>query len=158
MMMFSLVGLLTGANTSAAELERLDWLAGHWVDEDGAYEEVWLAPAGGTMVGSFRWIFPDERQVLEFLVIDESEAGIAFRFKHFERSFEPWEKQQPNTYQLSSLTDQSVTFIRTSDNTNVPYSLSYTRDGDRLLFIGESEPGTPSDPLRLEFRRKQLSP
>ena len=26
---------------------------------------VWLTPRGGSMVGSFRWVFPDGRQVLD---------------------------------------------------------------------------------------------
>lgn len=147
------IALLSMSQAVAAELAKLGWLAGHWVAADGSYEEVWLAPSQGSMVGSFRWVFPDGGQVLEFLVIEESEDGVLFRFKHFNTDFEPWEKQAPNTYRLEKLTDSSVTFTRILDNDKVPFKLHYSRQGDALTFTGEGDPGN-GDPLVLEFLRK----
>ena len=33
------------------DMEKLSWLTGHWVTADGAAEESWLEPRGGTMTG-----------------------------------------------------------------------------------------------------------
>jgi len=147
------VALLAASQAGASELKKLDWLAGHWAAGDGAYEEVWLAPSGGSMVGSFRWIFPNGRQVLEFLVIEETDGGVLFRFKHFNTNFEPWEKLEPNTYRLERLTEDSVTFIRTSESDKAPLKLNYSRQGDALKFTGEGEENDDA-PLVLEFMRK----
>ena len=148
-----LIALLTTSQAAAAELAKLAWLAGHWVGADGSYEEVWLAPKQGSMAGSFRWVFPDGNQVLEYLVIEESEDGLKFRFKHFNTNFEPWEKDEPNTYRLEKLSDNKVTFVRVVDNEKAPFKLHYSRQGDVLTFTGEGDPGD-GDPLVLEFLRK----
>lgn len=52
-------------------LDNLSWLAGYWISADGnaRTEEVWLAPAGGQMVGVNRQIREDGRSAFEFLRI-----------------------------------------------------------------------------------------
>jgi hypothetical protein len=140
------------AAASAGELDRLAWLAGHWVTEDGAAEENWLEPRGGTMTGSFRWVFPNGNQVLEYLVIEEKDGVITFRFKHYNTDFEPWEKDEANTYRLRELTDSQIIFDLVSDNAKVPKVYRYTRTGDTLTFSGESSTGEP--PLVLNFQRR----
>jgi len=149
-----IVALVAVMPAAAAQLDDLEWLSGHWVAANGDYEEVWLAPAGGTMVGSFRWVFPNGRQVLEFLVIEESEDDIVFRYKHFNTDYEPWEKEAPNTYRLLEVDTNRVSFVRTSDNSKVPYTMTYTRAGDRLTFVGAGAPGSTEEPLKLEFQRR----
>lgn len=145
------IALLSACITAhAGELDRLSWLAGHWVSPDGAAEEVWLEPKGGSMAGSFRWVFPNGKQVLEYLVIEETESEVIFRFKHYETSFQPWEKDEPNTYRMAELTDSRVLFVRISGNDKVPARYSYEREGDTLTFRGEGKPG--DEPLVLTFR------
>jgi len=135
---------------AADGLEELDWLTGHWVSPDGAAEEVWLAPHGGTMTGTFRWVFPNGRVVLEFLVIQEVGGQVWFRWKHYNADYEPWEKGAPNTYLLAEADDSSATFERTGENDKVPLRYRYTREGDTLTFRGEGEAG--EEPLVLNFR------
>ncbi|MGE0623821.1 MAG: DUF6265 family protein [Pseudomonadales bacterium] len=139
---------------SAADLDRLTFLAGHWTGAGGeAYEEVWLEPRGGTMSGSFRWVFEDGRTVLEYLVIEASGGEIVFRFKHFNPDFVPWEKDEPNVYRLVSVAGTSATFERISANTRVPKTLIYIREGNILTFRGLGD--DPADePLVLVFRQR----
>lgn len=155
MMRIALNGLAVAAlgglqPAAAGELESLAWLSGHWVSEDGTAEEVWLAPRDGSMAGSFRWVFPDGDQVLEYLVIEETPEAVWFRFKHFGTDYEPWEKDAPNTYRLEGTADGSATFVRTSTNDRAPLRIVYSRQGDRLTFRGEGDAG--EDPLVLSFK------
>jgi hypothetical protein len=134
----------------AGDLDRLGWMAGHWTSLDGAAEEVWLEPRGGTMTGSFRWLFPNRRQVLEYIVIEETAEGVLLRFKHYDSNFEPWEKDEPNIYRMQSLTETSVSFELLNEQPRVPRYLRYHRRGDTLTFLGES-PGDDA-PVSLTFR------
>jgi hypothetical protein len=54
----------------------LGWLAGHWImgTKDGAVEELWLPPAGGTLYGVGRTRSGDATRFFEFLAI-EPRAG-----------------------------------------------------------------------------------
>ncbi|MBD3648285.1 MAG: hypothetical protein HUJ31_12730 [Pseudomonadales bacterium] len=135
----------------AGDLDALSFMTGHWVAAgDDNYEEVWLAPAAGTLPGSFRWVFPNGRQVLEYLVIEETDEGVFFRFKHFNPNYEAWEKE-PNTYRLTAVDESSATFERVSDNMDVPKTLSYTREGNTLSFVGTGD-SEREEPLELNFR------
>ena len=141
--------MLAAHTTWAGELDKLSWLAGHWVSKDGAAEEHWLEPRGGTMTGSFRWVFPNGHQVLEYLVIEENDGEIMFRFKHYGTDFVPWEKEQANTYRLVELSDNNVVFELEYSSGKVPQRYEYRREEDRLTFRGESEGNEKS--LIIEF-------
>lgn len=143
------LALLLSSPCSAVELKDLAWLSGHWFSDDKAYEEVWIAPKAGTMSGSFRWVFGNGRQILEYLVIEEKHGQIFLRFKHFETDYVPWEKEEPNLYELESLKGMQVTFTRLSKNSNVPLKLVYRRDANRLYFTGIGDAG--EEPLELAF-------
>ena len=146
--------VLLPASVSAADLDRLAFMAGHWVGAGGeAYEEVWLEPRGGTMTGSFRWVFEDGRQVLEYLVIEATGDEVLFRFKHFNTDYVPWEKDEPNTYRLTSIAGTLATFERTSGNTRVPKTMLYLREGDTLTFRGLGD-DPDNEPLVLVFKRR----
>lgn len=146
------IGLACWAATlHAAALKQLDWLAGHWITEDGAAEEGWFAPKGGAMPGLFRWVMPEGRTVLEYLVIEDSGDGLTLRFKHYNPQYEPWEADRPNTYVAREIADDSVTFERDSDAGRAPVRIRYWREGEVLHFLGEGKAG--EEPLRLTFRR-----
>ena len=134
---------------SAVELNDLGWLSGHWFSHDKSYEEVWIAPKAGSMSGSFRWVFQNGKQILEYLVIEEKNKQIFLRFKHFETDYIPWEKEEPNLYKLESLLDRQVTFTRLSENSKAPLKLIYRRDQNHLYFTGIGDGG--EEPLELAF-------
>jgi hypothetical protein len=148
------VAALLPLPSAGLELDQLAFLAGHWIGAHGEpYEEVWLEPRAGTIAGSFRWVFPGGRQVLEFLVIEETEEGVFLRFKHFGTDYVAWERDEPNTYKLTTVEGASATFERVSDHPNVPKILFYGREGDTLTFRGSSH-DPADDPLVLVFTRK----
>jgi len=64
----------------AARIGALSWLAGAWrgVQDHGAYEEQWLAPAGGAMLGLSRFVEGGRMRSFEFLRIEEHADGLVF--------------------------------------------------------------------------------
>ncbi len=143
------LALSISSPSNAVELIDLEWLSGHWFSDDKAYEEVWIAPKAGSMSGSFRWVFGNGKQILEYLVIEEKNKQIFLRFKHFETDYIPWEKEEPNLYKLESLLDRQVTFTRLSENSKAPLKLIYRRDQNHLYFTGVGDAG--EEPLELAF-------
>lgn len=62
------------------KITNLAWLAGHWEGErDGRVtEEVWLAPAGGFLLGMNRTVSKAGKGQFEFLRIEERPDGIVY--------------------------------------------------------------------------------
>ena len=103
------------------------------------------------MTGQFRWVFPNGKQVLEYLVIEEKDGEVTFRFKHYDTAFVPWEKEQANAYRLATVAENSATFELVHAGHPVPQRYRYQRTGDTLVFRGESE---GEEPLVIEFQRR----
>ena len=61
-------------------LEDLAWLASHWMNEAGGVrtEEVWLAPAGGFLLGMNRTAPKSGRGSFEFLRIEQRADSIVY--------------------------------------------------------------------------------
>jgi hypothetical protein len=155
--MFMAVSSASAADDGISpSLADVAWMEGHWVMESGAgrAEEIWMAPADGSMVGSFRWFNPGKMHVLEFLVIEETDAGVAFRFKHFDKDYRAWETDAPNSYRLAGVEDRKAEFVNLNWNGKVPQRITYTSPSpDRLRFRGESPDAEDAEPLVLEFVR-----
>src|SRR5687767_4764549 len=68
-------------------LPELAWMAGEWVDEQGANltEEIWAAPAGDSMMGMWRLVSGGRVKLFEFLTLVQEEQGPVFRLRHFDR-------------------------------------------------------------------------
>ena len=74
---------LLGTALPAGEPARVDalaWIAGSWqgTEEGMAMEEVWLAPAGGAMLGLHRDVAGGRMVSFEFLRIEESPRGLVY--------------------------------------------------------------------------------
>ena len=81
-------------HTGSAEIsiDQLAFFAGHWSGDvvGGVAEEGWFAPSGGTMIGAFRVMQNNVTLFSEFFLIEESDEGIIFRFKHFNNDYTTW--------------------------------------------------------------------
>lgn len=138
------------AETTTPQLSDLDFMTGHWVapSSDSA-EEVWLAPMGETMTGSFRWVIPNGPTVLEYIVIQETDQGVVLRFKHLRPDYSAWE-ETPNYYELTETGKGRAVFTNRGENKRVPERMIYTQPAaDKLHFRGESSGG--DEPLILKF-------
>jgi len=64
----------------APSLDSLAWIAGHWhLEKDGrTSEEIWLAPAGGMMVGVNRDVRPGRSAFFEYLRIEEGAEDLTY--------------------------------------------------------------------------------
>ena len=85
-----------GASSPAAEIERLSWLAGHWVGEGlgGEAEEIIAPASGGQMMGMFRHSKPDgSLNFYEFYVFAEVGDTITLKIKHFTPDLIGWEEK-----------------------------------------------------------------
>lgn len=84
-----------GAARPAATLDDVSLLIGHWRGEflGGTAEEVWLPPAGGAMVGTFRLIEQDEIAFYELMILLEEEGSVTLKLKHFNADLTGWEEK-----------------------------------------------------------------
>jgi hypothetical protein len=83
-----LAGLLSGGCATgepspqepASRLAVVAWLAGSWTTADGTtrFEEVWLPPAGDSMVGVGREVVDDATRSFEYLRIEARSDGIYY--------------------------------------------------------------------------------
>ncbi len=98
--------LLVGACVAAGQsVDRLSWLAGCWSIERGepGSGEQWMAPAGGTLLGTSRTVRDGRTAGFEFMRIASGADGtLAF---HAQPSGKPGA-----SFALTSLTDTSVVF------------------------------------------------
>ena len=74
--------LAAGAETGVAtDVSALAWMAGHWRGADGGteMEELWTAPAGGTLLGVHRDVKNGRTVSWEFLRIETTPDGIVYQ-------------------------------------------------------------------------------
>ncbi len=59
-------------------VDKLDWLAGSWegVLEGGTFEEHWMKPSGGTMIGMGRHVVKEKTVFVEFMKLAQTEKGV----------------------------------------------------------------------------------
>jgi hypothetical protein len=85
-------------------------LVGHWKGGflGSTAEEVWLPPAGGSMLGAAR-LYNDKNVVFyEIMIAVEEERSVSIKLKHFHPDLKGWEEK-----------NESVTFrfVKASGNT-----------------------------------------
>ena len=130
--------VLAGSTASAASLEDLDCMTGRWqrASSDGVAEEWWMAPRGNTKVAAFRWAQGDQLFTIELVIISQEDDGIFLRFKHYGAAFDPWEKDEPNTYRLERVDGNAAYFVQVSSNDKVPPVIVYRMTDVGLEFRG----------------------
>lgn len=72
--------LLAAAVSGAADVDKLDWLAGTWTQTRGqsVVRETWLAPKDGAMGGVGQTSRPGKPAMIEFMRITAEPAGATF--------------------------------------------------------------------------------
>lgn len=112
-------------------------LVGHWRGEflGGVAEEVWLPPAGGTMVGVFRLFREDKVVFYEIMTAVEEEGSVSLKLKHFHPDLKGWEeKDEMVTFRLvrsgkDALWFEGLTYRRLADNSLQGFIAIQSKDG-----------------------------
>lgn len=121
--------LSIAAGSSAQEtpsIEELSWMAGCWetAPSDGnAYEEVWLAPRGGVMLGVSRTVREGRAVAHEFLRIVEEDGTLVYLA-------DP-SGQTPTRFTASEAGDRTVTFVNPEHD--FPQTIRYRSETSDLL-------------------------
>ncbi|MEL7190452.1 MAG: DUF6265 family protein [Pseudomonadota bacterium] len=104
-----------GFTSPPASLAQLDWLVGQWQGEGigGAPAmESWLAPMGGTMVGTFvQETDAGAIMFTEHMYIVADDGSLTLKLKHFNAELTSWEeKDDMVTFRLVAIEDCAAYF------------------------------------------------
>lgn len=100
-------------NRPTATIADMAWLAGNWEGEafGGTFEEIWGAPADGTMIGMYRLVHEGATTLYEFQLIEEEAGSLVLKVKHFDADLRAWEeKEEYVSFPLVKLTENAVYF------------------------------------------------
>jgi hypothetical protein len=113
------------AEVGEAGVDRLAWLAGRWVSESdtSTVEEMWLAPAGGSMVGVNRTVSDGATVAFEFLRIARHGETVVYLAS-------PGGRYPPTSFELIEIDTRRAVFA--NPDHDFPQRITYVRDGDRL--------------------------
>lgn len=148
------------AADTGLSLNGLQWLAGSWhgTGLGGEFEEHWLTPAGGTMLGTFRLVRENAKQVIEYVMVSEEPDRIVMRFKHFNTDYSTWENDLPLEFTLVSLSDNEAVFHSEVPGQHSPRRIVYrlTDGGGSLsaVVFGSDEDGWLTESFDLHFSRQ----
>ncbi len=86
---------LEDRESAIATIKDAAWIAGHWKGEalGGITEEVWTAPLGKSMMGSFKLVVENVVQFYELCTITEENSSLLLRIKHFDKDLKGWEEK-----------------------------------------------------------------
>jgi hypothetical protein len=118
-----------GTKPAKAELSQFAFLQGQWSGTGlGAKcDEMWSAPAGDCMLGTFRMVEDGKLNFTEFFMLQkDADGGIVLRLKHYTPEFDGWEEK-----------DQFVSFplIKVEKNTAYFGGLTYAVQSDGSMKV-----------------------
>jgi hypothetical protein len=96
-----------------AQLSDISWIQGMWRGEalGGITEEIWSAPLGGAIMGSFRVVKDNKVTIYELETIVEQDETLLIRLKHFDGKLNGWEEKNVTVdFKLVKVTPDKVYF------------------------------------------------
>lgn len=127
-----------------ATIDELAWLAGSWRGHTGddPIDEHWSAPAGGVMIGMFRWLKQGRLHMYEFLAIEpDGNGGLVLRLKHFHEGLVAWEgRSLVRAFALVELGDRLAVFRRGGAFRSDQFIYRRPAD-DQLIVVEEARKG-----------------
>jgi hypothetical protein len=135
--------LLGGAQDKPATKD-LSWLAGRWEgpSDGGTFEEHWMTPVGGVMVGMGRMVKGEKTVFTEFIKIVETKEGVEYRAIV--------EGQPETAFKLTKRSDGEAVFENPAHD--FPQKIGYRKEKDGLFAWIEGSQG--GKPAKMEFRLK----
>jgi len=141
--------------TRRVAVNDLAWMAGSWYGHiDGEdIDEHWSAPAGGVMIGMFRWLKADRLHMVELLAIEPEDGGLVLRLKHFGQGLIGWEeKGTALDYPLVQAGPGEAIFERGGAFRATRFI--YRRTGDALVAIQENRKGDEITVYEFRYTRR----
>lgn len=121
--------MLACAQPLASQDTRLPaWLSGCWrmLGPEQQVEEIWLAPAGGTLVGMSRTVVRDSLRGFEIMVVRPGVNGLVFEATP--------SGQPPATFLVAGQADSAITFQNLTHD--FPQVIRYSAiGGDSLVAV-----------------------
>ena len=122
------------AADESPDINALGWMAGAWsvTGNDRVVEEIWTAPAGGTLIGAGRTVSGGRTKFFEFLRIVEKDGTLVYIASP--------RGGAATEFAMSAIGASSVTFANPKHD--FPQKITYRRDAERLCarVEGEGEP------------------
>ena len=113
---FLFASLSGSSQLQRASLNDLQFIAGRWTlqHEWGDMEEVWSAPMGNNMMGSYRCVKDGKAVFYEFMVIEQTDSVPVLHLRHFSPGSIAWEdREAPGLYPLEKLSPNKAQFQKT---------------------------------------------
>ena len=131
------VGLDDTVSVVRASLGDVAWIEGSWTGSGlgGVVDEVWIAPAGGAMLGMFRLTVEDTVRFYELMTLQEESGSLVLRIKHFGSDLTGWEEKDQTqrarlvSAQARSAMFEGITFRRPSADRLEVYVAMHQSDG-----------------------------
>jgi hypothetical protein len=144
------VGLDDTASLVRASLGDVAWIEGSWTGRGlgGVVDEVWIAPAGGAMLGMFRLTVNDTVRFYELMTVQEESGSLLLRIKHFGGDLSGWEeKDEMQTARLVGFGEGQALFE----------GITFRQPGaDRLeVFVAMHQKDGTFSELRFDYARMQ---
>lgn len=113
-----------GNTSPKASINDVYWIEGYWYGEafGGLTQEIWSAPLGKSMMGSFKLVVNNEVNFYELETISEENETLILRIKHFDKNLNGWEeKNESIEFKLVDISPNKVffdglTFEKVSEN------------------------------------------
>ncbi len=138
----------------AASIADLAWMTGAWegpMGENAVLQETWLEPADDAMIAAVRMLEDGRTNMVELIVIEESEGTLVFRIQQWSKSYEP-RMPAPQKMLLAELGENSVRF-EAEEAGNAFRSLTYSRPSPEAFNI-KLELTEPPTGLDIKLRRR----
>jgi hypothetical protein len=140
---------------AADPLKNFAFLAGTWrgtVGQDHV-EEIWSAPSGDSIVGTFRWVSAGKTTLFEFLTIKAQDNDAILRLRHFNAGFEPWKGECDGVDALKAITIEpaKVVFENTSDIPGIAGCDYWVKDNTLFIKVRFANANRP--PLEFELHK-----
>jgi hypothetical protein len=134
---FVALSALLSAAMSAADLQDLAFITGHWRGMAGGkeIEETWSAPEQGSMTGMYREMQDGKTTFYEFLTIEQRPEGLVLLIAHYDPGLKGWEdKNKPATFRVKDFLSEGEVVFESQDQSN-PLLLTYSRTSKNTMDV-----------------------
>jgi len=119
----------------ATPLDEMAWIAGHWHAKSmwgGSGDEIYSAPAGGSIIGLFRYVQGGKLNLTEILHYEIENGNVVLRLKHFEPGLKGREEKN-DSIEFKQTSRKDGEFTMRAELKNMTITLVYKRMGkDRM--------------------------